>query len=53
MLKTLVQKLPQHTFVIIYDENFVKKHRAQNSLNYYKKKYLKEYSIENQLELPL
>lgn len=53
MLKTIVQSLPQHTIVIIYDENFVKRTRALNSLNYYKKKILKKHSIENQMELPL
>jgi len=53
MIKTIIKKLPHHTIVILYDENFVKRQRALNSLNYHTKKAIQKYSIEEQMSLPL
>lgn len=35
MIKTIIKRLPRHTVVILYDENFVKRQRALNSLRYH------------------
>lgn len=51
MIKTIIKKLPTHTVVVLYDENFVKRQRALNSLIYHTNKALKKYSEEAQLKL--